>query len=102
MASNQGVGGSTPSGRTEIYPKESVIIHCMIDANPDEMIAPVADFLVDDMNADSPTPLKEFLETQKLDYSMESLKAVDSYLEKVRVNKSDRVAFIKLHILLNK
>ena len=52
-------------------------------------IAAMAHFLVDDKGADTETPLKKYLAFDKLDYSQESLKYVDEYLEEVRKNKKD-------------
>lgn len=50
-------------------------------------VAAIAAFLLDDTGSDLPTPLKEFLDPQRLDYSLESLKLVDTYLDKIRKNK---------------
>ncbi|MES3032234.1 MAG: hypothetical protein V4699_03270 [Patescibacteria group bacterium] len=52
-------------------------------------IASVAAFLVNDSGSDLPNPLKEFLNSSKLDYSLESLKYVDSYLNEVRKNRKN-------------
>lgn len=53
-----------------------------IDVNG--MVEGISYFLIDDSEADIPTPFKECLEQDKLDYSLDSLKIVDKYLEKVR------------------
>lgn len=52
------------------------------DLNP--VMASVASFLIDDRGVDVETPFKEYLNKNKLDYSLESLKKIDDYLEKVR------------------
>lgn len=52
-----------------------------------ETVKAMSIFLVDDTGADVPTPLKEHLNTRKLDYSLESLKCVDAYLDVVRKNR---------------
>ncbi len=49
----------------------------------------IAQFLIDDSGSDLPTPLKEFIDSAKLDYSLESLKHVDSYLDQVRNQKKN-------------
>ena len=51
-----------------------------------ETVAAIATFLIDDNGSDLPTPYKEFLSPSKLDYSIESLLHVDSYLNEVRKN----------------
>ena len=55
-------------------------------------VAAIGMFLVDDTGSKLPTPLKEFLVPSKLDYSLESLKHVDSYLDEIR-KKVIRSAF---------
>ena len=50
-------------------------------------VSAIAQFLIDDTGSDLPTPFKEFLNPTKLDYSLESLKHVDSYLDQVRKKK---------------
>lgn len=54
-----------------------------------ETVAAIAQFLIDDTGSDLPTPFKEFLDSNKLDYSLESLKYVDSYLDKVRKKQNE-------------
>lgn len=51
-------------------------------------VASMGSFLVDDKEADLENPLKEHLSSEKLDYSPESLKYVDSYLDAVRNDRS--------------
>lgn len=54
-----------------------------------ETIAAIGQFLIDDTDSDVPTPFKESLDSSKLDYSLESLRRVDSYLDKVRENREE-------------
>ena len=51
-----------------------------------EIVSSMGMFLIDDSLTDTSTPLKEYLDTSKLDYSLDSLKLVDQYLDKVREN----------------
>ena len=52
--------------------------------NVTETVAAIAQFLIDDTGSDLPTPFSEFLDPNKLNYSLDSLKHVDSYLDHVR------------------
>ncbi|MCX6752356.1 MAG: hypothetical protein NTZ87_02540 [Candidatus Nomurabacteria bacterium] len=52
-------------------------------------VVAVGQFLIEDTGSDMPTPLKEFLDPKKLDFSLESLKLVDSYLDEVRKQEKD-------------
>lgn len=53
-----------------------------------ETVKAIAAFLIDDTGSDLPTPLKEHLVPKKLDYSLESLKHVDAYLDVIRKNRN--------------
>jgi len=48
------------------------------------MVFGISGFLIDDTDVDISTPFKAYLKQDKLDYSLESLKIVDDYLEQVR------------------
>lgn len=52
-----------------------------------DIMADLSYALGDDKGMDSETPLKSELAIEQLNYSLESLKAVDAYLNKVRSNK---------------
>jgi hypothetical protein len=52
-------------------------------------VAAIADFLIDDTGSDLSTPLKDSLDISKLDYSLESLKHVDLYLDQVRKKRKN-------------
>ncbi|MFA6552537.1 MAG: hypothetical protein WCT19_03505 [Candidatus Paceibacterota bacterium] len=52
-----------------------------------QIVAAIGQFLIDDTGSEMPTPLKEFLDAKKLDFSIESLKNVDLYLDQVRKNR---------------
>lgn len=52
-------------------------------------VASLAEFLINDTKSDLPTPLKEHLEPNKLDYSLESLKLIDVYLDEIRTNRNN-------------
>lgn len=54
-----------------------------------EMVSAVSSFLLDDTGVDIPTPFKQYLKQDELDYSLESLKIVDDYLEQVRRRKKE-------------
>lgn len=49
----------------------------------DTVIA-ISNFLIDDTGSDLPTPFKDRLATTKLDYSPESLKVVDDFINSIR------------------
>ena len=53
-----------------------------------QIVAGMASFLLDDHGSELETPLKEYLEIEKLDYSLDSLNIVDQYLEKVKENRA--------------
>lgn len=55
--------------------------------NVTETVNAISQFLIDDAGSDIPTPFKEFLDSKNLDFSLESLKAVDFYLNEVRKRK---------------
>lgn len=54
-----------------------------------EMVVAMSQFLINDTGSDLPTPFKEFLDPTKLDFSIESLLVVDSYLSKVFKHKNE-------------
>ena len=58
-----------------------------VENNTTEALEAVASFLIDDTPTDSPLPHREFLQTEKLDYSLDSLKYVDEYLSKFRAER---------------
>lgn len=49
----------------------------------------ISSFLLDDTDVEIPIPFKQYLKQDKLDYSLESLKIVDDYLEQVRKRKNE-------------
>lgn len=49
----------------------------------------ISSFLLDDTNIEIRTPFKQYLKQNKLDYSLESLKIIDDYLEQVRKRENE-------------
>lgn len=58
-----------------------------VDPNTDFALADIAHFLIDDKESGFPLPMRDYLDAVKLDYSLESIKEVDSYLEHVYKDK---------------
>lgn len=52
-------------------------------------VSAIAEFLIDDSGLNFPTPLRGNLKSSNLNYSLESLKVVDSYLDEVRNNRKN-------------
>jgi len=65
-----------------------------------ETVPAIALFLIDDTGSGRPSPLKEFLDPKVFDYSLESLKHVDIYLDEVRKRKKQFTEDELLNLLM--
>jgi len=54
-----------------------------------ETVSAISQFLVSDEGSGFPTPYKEFLDSTKLDYSLESLGYVEFYLDEIRKKQKE-------------
>lgn len=63
-------------------------------------VSEIASYLINDEHASHPTPLKQYLDHQKLDYSLNSLKLVEEYLLQIKKHRKTLTYFDLLRVTL--